>query len=70
MEKLEKKASKTYNIKAFWQHNHDLGLNFKANILACELAESSKLASGKEINSAHLLSDVTRERPEIPILSQ
>lgn len=29
--KLEKEASKTYNIKALGQRNHDLGLNSKAN---------------------------------------
>lgn len=29
--KLEKKASKTYNIMIFWQRNQDLGLISEAN---------------------------------------
>ena len=70
VEKLEKEASKTYNIKALWQRNCDLGLNSKVNTSASELAESSESASGKERNSAHLLSDVTRGGTETPVLSR
>lgn len=57
--KLEKEASKTYNIKALWQRNRDLGLNSKANTPASGLVESLESAPGEETNSAHLLSDVT-----------
>lgn len=39
---LKKEVSKTYNIKALWQCNHDLGLNFKANTPVSELAKSSE----------------------------
>ena len=42
VEKLEKEVSKTYNIKALWQRNHDLGLNSKANTPRSEQAKSSK----------------------------
>lgn len=68
-EKLKKEVSKTYNIKILWQRHYDVDLNSKANIPASELAESSKLASGKKTNSAHLLFDVTREGPETLIVS-
>lgn len=67
---MEKEASKTYNIKALWQINRDLGLNSKANTPASELAESSKSTSGKEEISIHLLSDVTRGGIESSVLSQ
>ena len=69
-EKLEKEASKTYNIKALWQRNRDLGLNSKANTPASELVESSKLVSGKETNLAYLFSNFTRRETERPVLSQ
>lgn len=58
VEKLEKKASKTYNIKAFWQYNCNLGLNSKVNILVSELAKSSKSASSKEKNFSHFFSNI------------
>lgn len=57
--KLEKKAFKIYNIKALWQLNRELGLNFQAHTPGSELAEHLKLATGEKINSAHLFSDVT-----------
>lgn len=69
IKKLEKKISRTYNIKAFWQYNCDLCLNSKANMLAFELAKSSKSASEKETNFANLLFDVTWEETKTPILS-
>lgn len=58
IKKLEKKISKTYNIKVLWQRNYDLNLNFKANISASELAESSESASSKKRNSTHIFSDI------------
>lgn len=70
MEKLEKKASKTYNIKVLWQHNYDLSLNSKANIHASQLAESLELTFDKKKNTAYLLFDITQEETETPVLSQ
>ena len=46
--KLEKEVSKTYNIKVLWQRNHNLDLNFKANIPILKLAESSEFALVKK----------------------
>lgn len=57
--KLEKKASKTYNIKALWQRNRDLYLNFKANNPVSELAESLKSVLSEKTNFAYLFSDFT-----------
>ena len=67
-EKLKKKASKTYNIKALWQHNCKLGLNSKTNISVSEVAESSKSTSGKKTNSIHFFSNVTQRGPKTSVL--
>lgn len=58
IEKLKKKVSKTYYIKALGQCNYDLIFNSKVNILAFELAKSSKLALGKEINFTYFFPDL------------
>lgn len=59
IKKLEKETFKTCNIKALWQHNRDLSLNFKANTPASGLTESLISAPGEDTNSAHLFSNIT-----------
>lgn len=59
IEKLEKKAFKTYNIKALWQCNHELSSNSKANSPTSELAKSSNSTLCKKINSTNLCSNIT-----------
>ena len=54
---LEKKASKTYNIIAFWQCNQDLSLISKINTQR-GLAKDSQSGSSYEINPLYPLSQV------------
>lgn len=68
IEKLEKEIFKIYNIKPFWQHSRDLGLNSKANTSAFELTKSSKSALGKKKISAYFFFYVIQKRTEILVL--
>ena len=70
IEKLGKKTSKSYNIKALWKCNRNLDLNSKANASVSKLAESSKLISDKERNSVYFFSNITQKEIETPILSE
>lgn len=63
-----KQASKTYNIKEFWQRNCDLGLSSKVDT-PFELVESLESASGKEISPSAPLK-VSQEGAQTSLLLQ